>query len=121
MGRQGEGYMWAFSHGNAGQVLDRRKSVQLGLLQNWFQGGLKENVRGGRGHARGGPGRSASDPKMFELSRHKTTLLFKRNSRAFCEHLNFEVSRDFSNQQPLQLKDSARGRHIYQHLLPLGA
>ena len=51
VGRQGEGYMWAFSHGNAGQVLDRRKSVQLGLLQNWFQGGLKANVREGRDHA----------------------------------------------------------------------
>ena len=51
MGRQGEGYMWAFSHGNAGQVLDRRKSVHLDLLQNRFLGGLKANVRGGRGHA----------------------------------------------------------------------
>ena len=51
VGRQGEGYMWAFSHGYAGQVLDRRKSVQLGLLQNWFQGGLKANVREGRDHA----------------------------------------------------------------------
>ena len=51
VGRQGEGYMWAFSHCDAFQELDRRKSVHLDLLQNRFLGGLKANVRGGRGHA----------------------------------------------------------------------
>ena len=51
MGRQAEGYMWAFSHCDAFQELDRRKSVHLDLLQNRFLGGLKANVREGRDHA----------------------------------------------------------------------
>ena len=51
VGRQGEGWVWAFCHCDAVQELDRRNCMQLDLLQNWFQGGLIANVRGGRGHA----------------------------------------------------------------------